>query len=341
MQGWQLTNTKKIEEVSRGEVFDSSFSSKVKVTKALITEADYLRFNGEIDAKGVILGSYGAGVISEPCVNLYNLTKGSRVYISPKKPCENCYNCKNDDYQHCANLRIAGENYDGFLRDFMIADKNDLYFLPDSVSDEEALFIDYLSVSLKIIDDLNIEKGEYVAVVSDGILGNVLSQLLIYYQSVPIFITGSEEEKRIAKQCGVYYSFSKKDNYTQELFNITGGRMAKSVVYVANDSFTPHTAFSLAAAKSNVAITGSFLKKNSFTFTEAIKKDLTLKCINSGYGNTEACINLLANKAISLNKLNIERIKLSDINNAFEKMNKTYEEENTFVPIIVDLVEIK
>ena len=141
MKGWQLTEIKNVQETTINEPFDNLTSSKVKITKALINSHDILRYTGEIQAENIVLGSYGIGVISEPGVNLFDLNKGSRVYINPKKYCENCYNCKSNNHAICSNLQIACEDYNGFLRDFVTAKNSDLHYLPDFISDDDALFI--------------------------------------------------------------------------------------------------------------------------------------------------------------------------------------------------------
>ena len=183
MKGWKIVKPFTIEEKELSEKAQQGSLSKVKITKALIGLSDVLRFNGELDANNVVLGSSGIGIISETDTNLFGLEKGKHVYIAPAHECNECYNCKSGNNSKCSNIQIAGEDFDGFLCDFTEADVNKLYVLPESVPDLEALFIEHISLALSVVDKLGIEKGDYVSVVGANNFGNILAQLLIYYQA--------------------------------------------------------------------------------------------------------------------------------------------------------------
>ncbi len=326
-----------VDNAEQDLTFESDLS-KVKITKAMITTSDVLRYNGEIDVKNVILGSYGVGVVLETGANMFGLEKGKHVYVEPYKSCNECYNCKNGEEQKCSNLLIAGEDYDGFLSDFVSVETSKLYLLPESVSDYEGLFIGHLSLALSIIDKLGIQKGDYVAVIGANNVGIILSELLIYYQAVPILISQYEENIEIAKKSGIYYTLNENDNWQKEVSSLTGGRMAKHVVYIAESNIPANKAFSLASFNADVAFTGEGYKTSSITFTQAIKKQLNIHCINASYGNTSASINLLVNKAIDLSHLKLDACNYSEAVSVFEQKNLEIQEKGHVSETVVDLI---
>lgn len=338
MKGYYLTEPFNIKEKESEEKEVLSSQSKVRLTKALITLSDVLRYNGEFDAKDVILGSAGIGVLSETGQNLFDLEKGKRTYIEPFRECETCYNCKKGDFTKCSDLQIAGEDFDGFLSDFISANPEKLFVLPDSVSDKEALFIQHISLAIAVYDKLNIKKGDYVAVIGANNFGNIFAQLLIYYQAVPIVMTLDEEDCAAVRKSGIYYALGANDNWQKEVSNITSGRMTDKVVYVADCNIPVTKAFSLASFGAAVAFTGAFNKSGNVSFMQAVKKQLDINCINTAVGYTTTSINLIANKAINFNNLKIAECSYSEVPSAFKKLAKELEDTDKISETIVNMM---
>lgn len=337
MKGWKLIKPKTLKEEEFIDSSETQSLSKVKITKSLINRADVLRYNGELETKQVFLGGSGIGIVVETDANLFGLEKGKRVYIEPTRECAECYNCKNGQYTDCSNIQIAGEDFNGFLSDFATAPADKLFLLPDSVSDIDALFLGHISTSLKIVDMLKIQKGDYVAIIGSDSFGIILSQLLIYYQAVPIVMTLDDYNYKLAKDSGIYYVLGKDDNWQKEVSTITGGRMAENVVYISDCNIPSSKAFSLAAHGASVVFTGTTYN-NTVAFMQAIKKQLNILCINNGFGNTASSINLLANKAIDLSNLNINKIRYEQVPQTFKSLNDTFENNDITYEVIVEMI---
>ncbi len=338
MKGWKIVKPLKLEEKEVIEKEELTALSKVKITKALLTLEDVLRYTGDIEQNDIVLGSSGIGIVSETGANLFGLEKGKHVYIDPNRECLECAECKSGNHANCTNLLIAGEDFDGFLRDFVSVDAGKIYVLPDSVPDLEALFIEHISLAISVVDKLGIQAGDYVAIVGANNFGNILAQLLIYYQAVPIVITSNDENYKIAKDSGIYYVLNQDDNWQKEVASITSGRMTKSVVYIADCNISAVKAFALASPNASVAFTGVSSKSSTIPFTQAIKKQLNIHCINSGFGNTAASINLIANKAINLSHLKLDNVQYANVPEALQKMSQTLENKGKIYETVVDLV---
>lgn len=338
MKGWKILKPYSLIE---SEIIDNAMetnSSKIRMTKALITLSDVLRYNGELETEEITLGSNGIGVITETVPNLFGLEKGKRVFIESVRCCGECYNCKNDEKDKCSQIQIAGQEFDGFLRDFVTTSPENLYILPDSVDDDKALFIDQISTCISIFDQLEIKKGDYVAVLGANNFANIFAQLLIYHQAVPIVLTTNEDDYNTAKASGIYYVLGEDDNWQKEIYTITAGRMANKVVYVSDCDIALSRAFSLASYNAKVAFTGVYNKSTSVSFFQAIKKQLNVMFINNGYGNTATAINLIANKAIDFSHLKIKTAKYQDVDSVLKNESKNFENDIAFYETIVNLI---
>lgn len=337
MKGWKIVKPHLLKEQELSVPAISGLS-KVKITKALISLSDVLRYQGDPECSDIVLGSAGIGVVSETETNLFGLEKGQHVYIEPNRECMECYNCKSGNPTKCLDMQIAGEDYDGFLSDFTAVPPEKLFVLPDSVSSLDALFIEHISLAISIVDKLGIQKGEYVSIIGANNFANILAQLLIYYQAVPIVMTNDEENFKIAKDSGIYYVLGSDDNWNKEVTAITSGRMTKNVVYVSDCNIPIAKAFSLASYNASVAFTGDSYKSSAFSFAQAIKKQLQIVCINRGFGNTAASINLIANKAINLSHLRLDSATYDMVPSTLENMSDMLDKQGKIYETIVDLV---
>ena len=338
MKGWKIIEPFTLKEEEIAESTDNGSMTKVKITKSLITLSDVLTYRDDIDCSNPILGSAGIGVVSETETNLFGLEKGMHVYVEPYKECQECYSCLSGMPSNCIDLLKAGVDFNGFLSDFVNVSPEKLFILPDSVPDLEALFIDHISLAIKVVDQLKIQKGDYVSVIGANNFGNILAQLLIYYQAVPIVMTMNEEDAQIAKDAGIYYVLGPEDNWQKEVSSITSGRMTKSVVYISDCGIPATKAFSMASFNASVAFTGVSYKNNSISFVQAIKKQLNILCINSGFGNTATSINLIANKAINLAPLKLDSATYDSAPDALNKMNKSFDKTGKIYETVVDMV---
>ena len=338
MKGYKIIKPFTLEEVEITEETSIGSQSKVKINKALITLADVLKYRGELESEQVVLGSSGIGIISETDANLFGLEKGKHIYIDSIKNCDECYNCKKGDDAKCTSPLIAGEDYDGFLRDFISSSPDKLHPLPNNVSDFEALFIDLISKAVAIFDKMNIQKGDYVAVLGANNFGNIFAQLLIYYQAVPIIMTLDQENYEIAKNSGIYYALGPNDNWQKEVMNITSGRLPNKVVYICDSNIAPSKAFALAGPNTQIAFTGVFYKTSTVSFLPAVKKQLDVLFINSGFGNTATSINLIANKAIDFSNLKLRKATYSTIPETFAKLSEQFEKEGKIDDTIVEMI---
>lgn len=338
MKGWKIVKPATLQEVEITESTIAQSPAKVKITKALVTLSDVLKFSSDAENSEFVAGSYGIGIVSETETNLFGLEKGAHVYIEPTRPCGECYNCKNGDEQKCASLLSAGEDFDGFLRDFTVVDSSKLYPLPESVTDFQALFIGHISLAVAVIDKLGIQKGDYVAIIGANNFANILAQLLIYYQAVPIIATTDKADAETATKSGIYYVLGPDENWQKEVASITGGRMTKSVVYVSDCNIPANKAFSLASFSADVAFTGFSFKNNAISVSQAVKKQLDIHCINTGVGNTATSINLIANKAIDLSHLPIKIAKYADVPEVFKENASSLESENKVYETVIELI---
>lgn len=318
MQGWKQTADKKIilETQPYVRISDPNLT-KVRLERCLITERDVASYQKK--AGSVILGRNGVGAVSEVYEGS-QFDKADRVVICSYLPCGNCYCCRNGNTDDCITPNVLGKTVNGVYSDFIDVPTSALFRLPESVSNEQGLFIEDISFALNILDALNVEKGEHLAIFSDTKLGIILAQLALYYSSIPILIQHSETIREQAKDLGVFYSIDDKSpEVAQMLFATTGGRMCEKVVYLSGSAFPLSKVFEVTANYGRVCLCKSQTNQ-SINVGQLIDKCVTVVGVNSPLGNFPTAINLLATKQIDLSCLIGNKYKFNNLDKAFEKI---------------------
>ncbi len=303
---WQIGEPKKIEQLSGKENIDSINCIKIKIKQALLTQEDFDLFQGVEDVEyPVIPSSFAVGEVSEVIDenNSYGLKQLDKIYLNREAT------ALSDDEN-----RQSGE----LLKDFVVANKDDIYILPPTISLDDAIYIEYISMALKTFDKLDIQKGEHVAVIGGGILGNILAQIINYHQGVPIIIDNNEDNLKTAEQCGIYYTTKTDADFEKYIKEITGGRMVYKIVYLSDSHLNSDISLKLARKNANIAYIGFGKSNIRLSCSVAMKKQLSVTFVNDGTGYTETAINLIANKALNFSRFSIPKVAFSGVKRIFE-----------------------
>lgn len=293
MKVWQLAYPHNLQHVTAPDLKLTDDKVKVKVTKALITETDVAIYAGALKVKAPFIpGRFAIGQVTEADENAF-LQRGQRVYLAGVT----------EDEVAPDGLRIAGETTDGFYRDFVLANPDDAYPLPASVTDEAAFLIDAIALAEHVVDEMHVEVGQHILVLGGGIYANVLCQILIYHRAVPILADNNAERLARATRSGIYYTFPIDESLRQNVLNVTGGKLADGAVYIAfNNRCKPSVLFPLVKREAYVSFCSLTGKNLHVNLEYAMKNNVTIKGITESREFVSTAINLLANKAVNFSE---------------------------------------
>ncbi len=362
MDGIQITDKHKLEVVSKKELFDNVDSVKIKITKALFLPEDFNSLEGDPQAVyPIIPARIGIGKIIETSGQIsgtsqitasranmaippenagddtFGIARGVRVFPHPEVACGQCYECAKGDDAHCSSFLIAGKTADGFLRDFAVFSNENVSVLPPVVSDSDALFIDHVALCDKIIDEIDLQKGEHVVIVGGDVCGIILAQLVIYHQGIPILVDNNDNNIITAKNAGLYYTLFADNKIDRNVADLTGARLAKKVVYMTGSNLNTDIALKLAGSNATVCFAGFGTPGIKVNFSSALIKQLNFKCVNNGYGNIDSAINLLANRAVDTSVFNIAQTKKEQASQKIAEMAKSSDFSACGKMLIIDM----
>jgi|SRR5581483_1245624 len=129
---------------------------------------------------------------------------GKRVVGEINLACGHCEWCRRGLGRHCPTRTVLGiVQHPGAFREFLTLPVRNLHRVPASISTEEAVFVEPVAAACEILDQVKIPKGERVAVLGDGKLGLLVSQVL-QARGARVHLFGRHQNKmRLVEPAGV------------------------------------------------------------------------------------------------------------------------------------------
>ncbi len=104
---------------------------------------------------------------------------GKRVVGEINASCGSCEQCRGGRLSHCENRTVLGiTKRDGVFAEYVNLPLENLHLVPDSVSDEAAVFTEPLAAALEIQQQVQIKPTDRILLVGAGRLGQLIAQTL-------------------------------------------------------------------------------------------------------------------------------------------------------------------
>jgi alcohol dehydrogenase len=115
-----------------------------------------------------------------------------------------CDFCKRRLKTHCARRTVLGiVAHDGAFAEYLALPVENLHFVPSSVSDEKAVFVEPLAAACQILDQLDIRKYPSAAVLGDGKLAQLIAMMLRAAGSRVVLYGKHENKLALARRAGI------------------------------------------------------------------------------------------------------------------------------------------
>lgn len=108
-----------------------------------------------------------------------------------------CDFCKRGLKTHCARRTVLGiVAHDGAFAEFVTLPLENLHLIPDSVSDEQAVFVEPLAAACEILEQVDAKQFREVALLGDGKLAQLIA--LVLRTAVPCVVMYGKHETKLA-----------------------------------------------------------------------------------------------------------------------------------------------
>jgi L-iditol 2-dehydrogenase len=262
----------------------------------------------------------GAEVI-EVGPSVKRFKKGDRVFMAPKVPCMNCGYCRAGHFPQCSEIkeRLPGGFAEYVLVPEVLVEKG-AYLLPDSISYDQATFIEPLACVVRAQRLAGLASGQDVLILGCGMSG-LLQVKLARMKDCRVVATDINPSRlALAKKCGAGLTISATGDVPGALIKhldkkadvVILGTSALSAVEQAWASVDKGGAvifFAVPGPEKRVVI-----PVNDF-WTKEVRILTSYYC---GPPDIQEAINLLTDQAIDVEALITHRLPLRDIARGFQ-----------------------
>lgn len=107
------------------------------------------------------------------------IEKGTRVIGEINAGCGQCPKCLTGMERHCSKRTVLGiYERDGAFAEYLLLPEKNLLRVPDTISDEDAVFTEPLAAALEILEQVKVEPDHNVLVIGGGKLGLLICMVL-------------------------------------------------------------------------------------------------------------------------------------------------------------------
>lgn len=301
MDNWILMGPKTLNNRPQGELSLAPEQVKIKVTYVLLSSFDALCYSGDLPvAYPKTIGRFAVGIVTDCGEKVYGVQKGSRVFIKGARPCGKCLHCRRGDTNNCEDIQIAGQDFDGFLRDFVVCDYRRVAVLPEDIDHIHALCIEHVAFAENIYDQLSLPAGSKVAIVGGNAMALILAQVAMYHKLVPVVIDDSPALIEKFKRAGVYYTILNDEELDSSIAEATSGLKCDASIYIACSRMTPDVASRVLARDKTLVLEGMASLRFKLDSLPLFRNNIRVITVTDGFGYTESAINMILHGAIDL-----------------------------------------
>lgn len=269
----------------------------IAVKLAGICGTDLEIASGYADFSGVI-GHEFVGTVAGGSKNL----AGKRVVADINCVCGKCDMCMGGLSSHCRRRTVVGiVGRSGAFAEFLTLPERNCVEVPDSVSDEEAVFAEPLAAAIQVTRQVKLESRTNVAVLGTGRLGLLVAQVLA---------TTGCKLTAIGRNQATLALLDRKRIRNLNVAEITNWAEFDVVVECTGSVEGLPLALRLVRPRGTVVMKTTCAEKAPVDLTDLVVNEVTL--LGSRCGNMQDAVSLLAQKRIDVTSLVSRTMPLSD-----------------------------
>lgn len=222
-----------VPEVGPGEIL-------VQVHTCGICGTDLKKISTGSHSAPRIFGHETSGIVAKVGRGVTRFHEGERVVVFHHIPCGNCFYCERKVFAQCptykkvgatAGFEPSGGGFAQYVRVFDWIVERGVVRIPDSVSFEQAAFVEPVNTCLKGIKSLQLRPDDIVLVIGAGPIGTILAWLASHTGARIVISDLFPQRLKIAEAFGVAEGIeASRVNPIERARELTAGRGADAVI---------------------------------------------------------------------------------------------------------------
>ncbi|HVU05940.1 MAG TPA: zinc-binding dehydrogenase, partial [Polyangiaceae bacterium] len=233
--------------------------------------------------------------------------RGARVVADINASCGTCADCRSGNGHHCPSRTVLGIlGRDGALAERFTVPERCLVRVPDSVTDDRAVFAEPLAAALHVLHDL--PAGGPVVVLGDGKLGQLVARAVLSSGRRTVVVGHHESKLALARAAGAEAVLEK------DLDGTLAG--VPAVVEATGSSGGLSRAFQLVRPRGTVILKTTISGRTTVDLSAAVVNEL--RVVGSRCGDMKEAVEALARGVVDPTDLVVARYPLSRAESALE-----------------------
>lgn len=216
----------------------------------------------------LLLGHESVGHVRAVGDNVTKFSIGQRVIVEPNYPCGACAYCHSGRGNICPNKKSLGVTISGCFAEQFVAPGEFVWPVPETISDEDAVTIEPLAVSLHALWQSGAQIGDTVAILGCGATGLLLIQAAVS-QGIRVFAHDKLESKlEMAKQLGA------QTDQSADISSLWRDEGVTTVFECAGAASTVELALSAVPRGGQVVLLGLSTSRASFVPLKLVREEI-------------------------------------------------------------------
>ncbi len=280
----------------------------VRVHWASICGTDLHIYLGEFKPRVVyprILGHEFSGIVESVGKDVSHLKEGDKVVVDPIIWCNQCPACLNGHHNACHFLKLIGVDVDGAFSEYVVADSDKVFKVPEGISLRNAALTELYSLGVHSKRKAMIEPGDKVVILGAGRLG--LSVLEVIKQTGASWVCSVdilENRLEIAKKIGAELTINaRKKDPLEEILSLTDGlgvdRVIETVgtaVEIGNRRMPVEQAVRMARHGGRIVVMGMGSQSTPVFWKEFVQKEIQLVGSRVTLGDFPRALSLMSQR---------------------------------------------
>jgi len=263
----------------------------------------YLSFRG-------VMGHECVGVVAS-AASRKDLV-GKRVVSEINCVCGKCDMCQSGLRNHCRSRTVIGiDGHDGCFAEYVVVPEINLHQVPDSLTDEEAVFVEPLASALQVVHQVAIEPRMNVAVLGDGRLG-LLVALVLQQAGCKLTVVGKHPE-RLAR-------FERKHIVCAPHGDVNAAADKDVVVECTGRPEGLELAMQMVRPRGQIVLKSTYAQPKPIHLEPIVINEVRI--VGSRCGSFPEAINLLARRDIDVSSMITRTFKMSQFAKAVAEARK-------------------
>lgn len=300
----------------------------LKIAACGVCGTDVVKFQYDMVKPPIVLGHEVAGTIEKVGRNVTKFKTGDRIVVAHHTPCYSCHFCKHGNISMCDTFKKSNLDPGGFAEFLRIPAPHvqmTAHKIADSMTFEEAIFMEPLACILRNIKRANLQQKDSVLIIGLGSVG-LMTGMALKSMGMKVFATDLKQDRvDLAMKLGFDWTAIPSAQLKEEIHSHTNPKGVDLVVLTAGNEKVYSDSVNYVRDGGTVSIFAGMGpdSKLEFNINNLYRREIT---VYSSYSPSPIelmeALQMIQNKEVNVQALTPKKFPLEQVEQAILQVQK-------------------